>query len=99
MMKKKSLILRIKSLRDNILTGAVCLKHAATSFYHWLIEQGQFGKILMVDLVHDEICIEYPKELVDVDKKLEKIMEETAAIYCKSVPIPAEAATGSHWIH
>ena len=27
----------------------------------------------MVDLVHDEICIEYPKELVDVDKKLEKI--------------------------
>lgn len=80
-------------------TGCICLKHAATSFYHWLIEQGQFGKILMVDLVHDEICIEYPKELVDVDKKLEKIMEETAAIYCKSVPIPAEAATGSHWIH
>lgn len=80
-------------------TGAICFKHAATSFYHWLIKQGQFGKILMVDCVHDEICIEYPKELQGVDKQLEKIMEETAAIYCKSVPIPAEAATGDHWIH
>lgn len=99
MMKKKSLILRIKSLRDNIMTGAVCFKHAATSFYHWIIEQGMFGKILMVDCVHDEICIEYPKEMQGVDKKLEQVMEETAAIYCKSVPIPAEAATSDHWVH
>ena len=81
------------------MTGAICLKHAATSFYHWLIEQNQFGKILMVDLVHDEICIEYPKELAYIDKKLEKIMEETAAIYCKSVPIPAEAQASDHWVH
>ena len=80
-------------------TGAVCFKHAATSFYHWIIEQGMFGKILMVDCVHDEICIEYPKEMQGVDKKLEQVMEETAAIYCKSVPIPAEASTGLWWIH
>ena len=80
-------------------TGAICFKHAATTFYHWLIKEGQFGKILMVDCVHDEICIEYPKELKDVDKKLEKIMEDTAAIYCKSVPIPAEAQTADHWVH
>lgn len=80
-------------------TGAVCFKHAAVSFYHWLLNEGQFGKILMVDCVHDEICIEYPKTLQGVDKKLEKIMEDTAAIYCKSLPIPAAAETNDHWVH
>ena len=34
-----------------------------------------------------------------VAKKLETTMEETAAIYCKSLPIPAEASVGNHWIH
>ena len=57
------------------------------------------ANIKIVDFVHDEICIEYPKELDFVAKKLETTMEETAAIYCKSLPIPAEAAVGSHWIH
>ena len=80
-------------------TGAICLKVAGRTFFEWIVANGYFGKIKIVDFVHDEICIEYPKELDFVAKKLETTMEETAAIYCKSLPIPAEASVGLHWIH
>lgn len=80
-------------------TGCICLKRAATDFYHWVIEHDYFGKVLMVDLVHDEICIEYPKELTSIADVLRGTMVNAAAIYCKSVPIPAEAEVSDHWVH
>ena len=80
-------------------TGAICLKVAGRIFFEWIVANGYFGKIKIVDFVHDEICIEYPKELDFVAKKLETTMEETAAIYCKSLPIPAEASVSTHWVH
>ena len=49
--------------------------------------------------VHDEIVCDYPKELNEFPKVLETIMENAAAKYCKTLPIPAEASVGDHWIH
>jgi hypothetical protein len=34
-----------------------------------------------------------------VESKLVKAMEKAASVFCKSLPIPAEPATGLHWIH
>ena len=58
-----------------------------------------FGKIHICCAVHDEIVCDYPKEVEEFPKILEKIMENSAAIYCKSLPIPAEAEVSNHWVH
>jgi hypothetical protein len=34
-----------------------------------------------------------------MDVILKKCMEESAAKYCKSLPIPAESSVGTYWIH
>lgn len=81
-------------------TGVCILKTAATETFNWIIDNGYFNKILLCALVHDEQLIEIPKELKDTfPKLLEKIMLDSAAKFCKSVPIPAEAEVGDHWIH
>lgn len=83
-------------------TGAICFKVAARKFFDWIIDNNYFNIVLITNFVHDELCEEHPKELEDnikVSKILERIMQDTAAIYCKSLPIPAEASIGEYWIH
>ena len=79
-------------------TGIVILKDSITSFFNYIVDNELFGKVKIVALVHDEANIEYPKDL-NMDVILKKCMEESAAKYCKSLPIPAEAAVGKYWIH
>lgn len=81
-------------------TGIIILKYAMTMFFKWIIENNLFEKVLICDLVHDEAVIEYPEDMRDVvESKLVKAMEKAASVFCKSLPIPAEPATGLHWIH
>lgn len=42
---------------------------------------------------------EYPKEIKEFPKILQEYMESTAAKYCKSLPIPAEAEIDTCWVH
>ena len=100
MKKKNSLNKRIKSLLDNIMSGIVILKIAIAQFFSWIVRSDYFKKVELSALVHDEADIIYPKELHDiVPLKLKSCMEEAAALVCTKLPIPAEASTGSHWIH
>ena len=100
MMKKKSLNLRIKSLRVNITSGIVILKIAMANFFHWIVENSLFGIVEIAALVHDEANIIYPKELHDiVPAKLKECMEHAASLICTKLPIPAEAAINDHWEH
>lgn len=80
-------------------TCAVMLKTAATNFFKWIVEKGYFGKVEISALVHDEINCIYPEELTQVPEVLKKFMEDAAALYCKSLPIPAEAAVNDYWEH
>lgn len=79
-------------------TGIVILKSAMTDFFNYIVDNGLFNKVKIVALVHDEANIEYPKDL-SMDVVLKECMEKAAAKYCKSLPIPAEASVGTHWIH
>lgn len=59
-----------------------------------------FDKIKLCAMVHDELLVEFPEELKDTfPKKLEDIMLNSAAVFCKNLPIPAEAEVGTFWIH
>lgn len=80
-------------------TGAIIMKSAMTTLFNWIVDNNYFNIIHICASVHDELCCDYPKEIEDFPKILEKIMEEAAAKYCKSLPIPAEASIGTHWIH
>lgn len=80
-------------------TGICILKTAITSFFNYIVDNDLFGVVKIVALVHDEACIEYPASMPEVSAILVKHMEEAASKFCKSLPIPAEAAVGNYWIH
>lgn len=80
-------------------TGAIIMKEAITQLFNWIIENNYFGVIHLCCCVHDEIVCDFPKELDFFPKKLETIMEEAAAKYCKTLPIPAEASVDVCWRH
>jgi len=80
-------------------SGIVILKIAMTNFFNWIVDKGYFGIVEIAALVHDESNIIYPEELEEVPKMQQKFMEEAAAIVCKKLPIPAEAAINTHWEH
>jgi DNA polymerase I-like protein with 3'-5' exonuclease and polymerase domains len=80
-------------------TGAIIMKDLMTDLFKWIIDNNYFNKIKIVASVHDELVVEFPEYLKDFHKTLENIMENSAAKFCKSLPIPAEAAVGTFWIH
>lgn len=80
--------------------GAVVLKEACNNLFKWIVANGYFNKILLVNLTHDEINSEFPKELKDTYPNLvAKFMEEAAAKYYHKLPIPANAEVSDHWVH
>lgn len=80
-------------------TGAIIMKEAITQLFRWIVLNNYFNKVHLCCCVHDEIVCDFPEQLTDFPKKLETIMEQAAAKYCKTLPIPSEASVGTHWIH
>lgn len=80
-------------------TSSIMTKDALISLFNWVIDNNYFNKIKLVNVTHDETNWEFPKELSEFPKIVQKFMEESAAKYCKSLPIPAEASVGEYWIH
>lgn len=80
-------------------TSAIMTKNAVTQIFNWVVDNNYFGKILCCALVHDETVWEYPKELSNFPNIVKEFMEQSAAKYCKSIEIPAEASVGDYWIH
>lgn len=79
--------------------GAVILKHSQIAVFNWVVDHGYFGKVLLNNLTHDEANWEYPEELKEFPNILKSEMEKSASVFCKSLPIPAEASIGKFWIH
>ena len=80
-------------------SGACITKLACINLFNWIVDNNYFDKVKLVAVVHDEICCEYPKELSDFPKLLEKTMEEASTHYCKFSKIPAESSVATCWVH
>lgn len=80
-------------------TGAIIMKDAMTELFNYIVDNNYFGKIEISASVHDELNCIYPDQLEEFPQILETIMEESAAKYCKSLPIPAEAEVSDCWVH
>lgn len=82
------------------MTGAAIIKYATILLFNWIINNSLFGKVLICNLVHDEMVVEFPKEMQDIIPNIVvKCMEKAASVLCKQLPIPADPAVGDHWIH
>ena len=75
------------------------MKEAITRLFNYIVDNGYFNKIKICVVVHDEINCEYPKELTDFPDILASIMQESAAKFCKSLPIPAVPEVDTCWRH
>jgi DNA polymerase-1 len=81
-------------------SGAVIIKYACILLFKWILQNNYFNKVLLCNIVHDEIVIEFPKELESIAvPKLVELMETASSKFCEKLPIPAEPSTGDHWIH
>lgn len=80
-------------------TGAIIMKDAMTSLFNWIVDNHYFNKVEISASIHDELNCLYPNELENFPYILQSIMEESAAKYCKSLPIPAKPEVSDHWIH
>ena len=80
-------------------TGAVIMKDALTQLFNYIIDNNLFSRIHICAAVHDEIVCDYDESITDFPRTLEQIMEQSAAKFCKSLPIPAEAEVGEFWRH
>lgn len=80
--------------------GAVIFKGFSYRFLMWILQNNLFNKVKFCVPVHDEICIECPKEYTSkVVEKLKFFMEDEGAKYCHLLPLPAEAEISDHWVH
>ena len=79
--------------------GAIILKDSQIAIFNWVVDNGYFNKMLLVNLTHDECNWEFSKDMTEFPSIVKKCMEESAAKYCKTLPIPADAAVNTFWEH
>ena len=80
--------------------GSVIFKIFNYNFLKWIIANNLFGKVKFCVPVHDEICVECPKEYTEiVVNKLKELMSKAGELFCHRLPMPAEAEINTCWKH
>ena len=81
-------------------TAADMTKLACILFYNELVKRNLLFKVLLINVVHDEILIESPEEMAEEMKDLlVTCMEKAGDVFCKIIKITADASLGDYWIH
>lgn len=81
-------------------TSAEITKIAAIYFFNYLIENKLLFKVFIVNLIHDEILIEAPKNLAEeLAKVLKLCMERAGDIFCKTIKLEASPVITEYWVH
>lgn len=75
-------------------------KLAGCYFFKEILKRGWFNIVKIVNFVHDEFVVEAPEELVqEVSDTLINCMRRSGSMFCKIIPLDADAAVGDCWIH
>lgn len=81
-------------------SAADCTKYAAYLFWKWMLEKNLFGTVKFVNIVHDEIIVECPDNLVEeCQKELKECMEKAGTYFCRRVPLSADPQIADRWVH
>lgn len=75
-------------------------KLAPILFNDWIVKNGYQDKVLITNLVHDEINIECTSEVaIHAARALEEAMQQAADIWCKTIKLSADAVVTTYWNH
>lgn len=81
-------------------TAADMTKLACIIFYNTIIKKGWLFKVKIINIVHDEILIEAPEEIIEeATNLLVRSMEKAGDTFCQIIPLTAEPAVSDYWIH
>lgn len=81
-------------------TSSDIVKYACILFFKEVLSRHWWLKVKIVNIVHDEILVECPGEIVqEVQNLLVNCMMEAGKPFCKIVPLGAEAKHGNCWVH
>lgn len=81
-------------------TSASITKAAGIYLYDWVLENNYQDKVKIVNIVHDEILAECPKDISNiVADKIKEFMEKAGEIYCKTIPLKAVPEISLYWNH
>lgn len=81
-------------------TSATITKLAVVYFFRWIREQNLLNKVLIVNIVHDEIMLEVNNNMARIcSDKLKECMELAGSHYCKIIPLKADPKIVSFWMH
>lgn len=79
-------------------TSADISKTAAVLFFEWLVENKLFGKVMIINFVHDELVIECHTSLAEkIAAILSEKMELAGSYFLKTLTLKAEAKIGKQW--
>lgn len=81
-------------------TAGDITKYAAIQFRKWILKNNLRDTVFITNIIHDEINV----EALTVDSKkvannLKKSMEKAGKLWCKVVPLLAEAQIKDYWTH
>jgi DNA polymerase-1 len=81
-------------------SAADMTKLACIAFFNQLIKRDWIFKVKMINIIHDEIGIEAPEELIEeATDVLTRCMVKAGDFFKTEIPYFAEAEIGDYWIH
>lgn len=81
-------------------SSAEITKLACIYIYQYIIQNELQNIIKFSNVIHDEILLECPEEIaVQVKEMVEKCMARAGNVYCKVIPLKAEATISTYWNH
>lgn len=81
-------------------TSADITKLAGIYMFRYLEKHNLVFKVLMPNVVHDEIHLECKKDQAkELSLILKKCMEDAGDVFCKTVPLKAEPCITPYWTH
>ena len=81
-------------------TSGSMTKVAAIIVYDKIKQLGLEDDVKIVNIIHDEIVLESAPECVEIASHIIKEgMEKAGAIFCKTIPMIADAVVSKYWTH
>ena len=81
-------------------SSAEIMKLACIYFFRYIVENNLFNKVLISNVVHDELLIECHENIAsEIAKVLQETMERAGSMFCKIIPLKATPAISKFWNH
>lgn len=75
-------------------------KYAPILFRDWILENNYQDRVFITNIVHDEINVECDENLsTEVASNLERCMKQAGDLWCKTIPLGADAVITTYWTH